>query len=111
MLDVIAFATFANFSALDSTRLARDRRLLVHSTGSTETPLPPGFSPSTLLDVGTGGFAIRAEAADVVLAAHRYAHALAVLPINAEHEAYVDRLVESRVAGTRVKRPITQRAR
>ncbi len=111
MLDVIAFTTFANLSALDSTRIARDRRVLVCSTGSSETPLPSGFSPSNLLDVGTGGFAIRPEAVDVVVAAQRYARALAVLPINAEHEAHVDRLVESRVAGTRVKRPLTQRAR
>lgn len=42
----------------------------------------------------------------LVRSALRYVRATAVLPINSDHEQFVDRLVDGRVVGTAVKRPL-----
>jgi hypothetical protein len=107
---VIDAGAFAIALTLYRTELARDEeRLNVHMTGSTETPLPVGLAPTALLDAGTGSLTLAQAPGDLVRSASSYLHSLAVLPIDPEHDALVDRLVAKHVAGTSKKRPLSRR--
>jgi hypothetical protein len=75
-------------------------------TGESETPLPTDVPPTALLDLGTGSAHVESGAAELVRTARRRVAAVAVLPINPEHDALVDQLVEARVTGTARKRPL-----
>lgn len=46
---------------------------------------------------------------DLVRSANAYVRALAVIPIDPEHDALVDRLVADRVVGTAKKRSLVRR--
>jgi hypothetical protein len=79
-------------------------------TGGSETPLPAGVHPTTLIDPGTLAHALAPhDAGDLAREASRYARALAVISVDPQLDAEVDALVESRVQGTRVKRPLRKR--
>ncbi len=94
--------------ATEGLRASR-RHFVVSSTHSTETTLPPGVAPTSLLETATGETLVRVDAGAVAASAIRYAHALAVLPTDAAHEARIDRLVDAQIRGVAGKRPLRKR--
>ncbi|MDH5671172.1 MAG: hypothetical protein OEZ06_03430 [Myxococcales bacterium] len=96
--------------SLSEPEMARDdERIHLHVTASTETPLPVGLAPTALLDAGTGSLKLADSPGDLVRSASTYLQALAVLPINPDDDALVDRLVADRVVGTAKKRALQRR--
>lgn len=102
--------SFANATGGQIAALLPELCLRYDATGSGSTPLPAGVPLPALLDPGTGVLELAVDPTHLVSSAMRYAQALAVIGIDPEAEALVDRIVNERIQGTSVKRTLPRKA-
>jgi hypothetical protein len=88
----------------------RHQRVIVTSTGTSETPLPEDLGPTSLGQFATRGISESRSVLSTLTKFEAHARALGVLPINGEDEAFVAKLFADNVRKPTTKRVLARRS-